>query len=466
MSTPGAPIKSEQCTVRPHVGIVGGGVLGMYLALRLRKQGARVTLLEAGTRTGGLAVADPIGEYSWDRFYHVILLSDSNTHALLKELGLDGRMRWGVTRTGFYSDGKLHSMSNSIEFLRFPPLSLIDKLRLGATIFFASKISNWEPLENILALKWLERWSGRRVVEKIWGPLLRSKLGRNSEIASAAFIWAIIARMYAARRSGLKREMFGYVDGGYKVVLEELQATLDREGVKTEYEFATAKVVQENGAVAVAARDGREHRFDHVVLTVPTTIIADICPQLQSAERERLKSVVYQGVLCASFLSKQKLADYYVTNITDRWVPFTGVIEMTALVDKATFGGHSLVYLPCYLTQDDAYWNAPDAQVQDDFLGALEKMYPHFKRSDVVAFNVARARQVLAVSTLGYSAASKPPIRTSLPNVHVLNSAQIANGTLNVNETLGVVLSGLDELKSVLGLEGSPSVATAMEGVA
>ena len=30
--------------------------------------------------------------------------------------------------------GKLYSMSNSVEFLKFPPLSLIGKFRLGATI--------------------------------------------------------------------------------------------------------------------------------------------------------------------------------------------------------------------------------------------------------------------------------------------------------------------------------------------
>jgi hypothetical protein len=33
---------------------------------------------------------------------------------------------------------------------------------------------------------------------------------------------------------------------------------------------------------------------------------------------------------------------------------------------------------------------------------------------------------------------SLPPVRTSLANVFIVNSAQIANGTLNVNETIGL----------------------------
>ncbi len=158
----------------------------------------------------------------------------------------------------------------------------------------------------------------------------------------------------------------------------------------------------------------------------------------------------YQGIVCASLLTKQPLGPFYVTNITDRWVPFTGVIEMTALVDRERFGGNSLVYLPCYLTQQDGYWKKSDEEIEADFLSALERMYPSFKRSDVVAFRVFRARQVLAISTLEYTSKWLPPVKTSLPNVFVLNSAQIANGTLNVNETLGVVHANLAELTTHL----------------
>ena len=106
-------------------------------------------------------------------------------------------------------------MSNLIEFFKFPPINLIDKFRLGLTIFIASKIKNWKPLENILVEDWLKKWSGKSVFEKIWLPLLKAKLGDNYKNTSASFIWATIQRMYAARRSGLKKEMFGYVRGGY-----------------------------------------------------------------------------------------------------------------------------------------------------------------------------------------------------------------------------------------------------------
>ncbi len=163
----------------------------------------------------------------WDRHYHVTLLSDLYLRNLLAELDLDRRSRAGSRpATGFFNDGKLHSMSNTLEFLRFPPLGLIGKLRLGWTIFYASRLKDWKRLERVTVAEWLEKLSGKRTFEKIWLPLLRAKLGESYRETSAAFIWTTIARMYAARRSGLKKEMFGYVEGGYARVLDHFAEVL------------------------------------------------------------------------------------------------------------------------------------------------------------------------------------------------------------------------------------------------
>jgi len=436
------------------VTVAGGGLLGMVLALRLAQSGHPVTLLEAAPRAGGLAGAQSIGGLDWDRFYHVVLLSDARTRTLLDELGLADRLQWGTTRTGFYTDGAMHSMSDTLEFLRFPPLSLIDKLRLGGTIFAASRIRDHRPLERVSAIDWLRRWSGTRVVEKIWTPLLRSKLGDNAPLASAAFIWAIIARMYAARRAGLKRELFGWIDGGYAIVIDALQRRLDAAGVRTLHEARVVSIAGEAageaaGAVATLA-DGRRIVSDRLVSTLPVPVFAAVCPTLPQAERARAAAVVTQGIVCVSLLIEQPLSPYYVTNVTDRWVPFTGVIEMTALVPPARFGGRSLVYLPIYLPQDAPQWAEDDAAILEPCIAALERMHPHFRRSQVLDAKVARARHVLAVSTIDYTERAMPSLVTGVPNVFQLNSAQIAQGTLNVDETLGVVEQRLAELRRAM----------------
>jgi protoporphyrinogen oxidase len=131
---------------------------------------------------------------------------------------------------------------------------------------------------------------------------------------------------------------------------------------------------------------------------------------------------------------KKSLSNYYVTNITDK-TPFTGIIEMSALVDKSEFGGNALVYLPKYVAPDDELFEKTDAEIEEIFLNALEKMYPHFSREDVLEFKVSRVRNVFPIPTLDYSA-NVPDVKTSIENVFIINSAQITNGTLNVNETI------------------------------
>ena len=176
---------------------------------------------------------------------------------------------------------------------------------------------------------------------------------------------------------------------------------------------------------------------DSVILSAPCGQTAQISPELNENEKDRLNSVTYQGVICAAYLLKKPLGGYYITNITDNWVPFTAVIEMTALVDKANFGGCSLVYLPLYLDKSNPLWGESDDRVHKLFFTALQKMYPVLSQDDVVATRVCRAEDVMPVTTLNYSKELLPPTQTSVKNVFIVNSAQIPNGTMNVNELVG-----------------------------
>jgi len=449
--TSGPPSSGPVAGAHPHVGIVGGGMLGLGLAAQLARNGHRVTVIEGAAALGGLAAADSIGDVTWDRFYHVTLLSDSHLRALLDDIGLGDRLRWRTTRTGFFTGGRLVSMSSALDFLMFPPLGLFAKARLGWTILYASRVKDPAPLEQVTVVEWLTRLSGRSTVERIWLPLLRSKLGENYRLASAAFIWAIIARLYAARRSGLKREMFGYVEGGYDAVLTHLRSALESRGIEIVTGRPATDVRGDAAGGEVRFADGSSRHFDAVVLTLPCGRVAALCPQLTAPERERLQKVVYQGVVCPSLLLARPLADYYVTNITDPGIPFTGVIEMTALVDPASFGGRSLVYLPRYLAQDDPTWKRSDDDLVAETVATLARMYPQFRQGDVLASRVARVREVHAISTIDYSRSLLPPLQTSIDNVFVVNSAQIAYGTLNVNETLALAARQAAALAALIG---------------
>lgn len=470
-----------------NIAIVGSGFLGMTLALRLAERGDSVTIFESASEIGGLASAWQIGNVTWDKHYHVTLMSDANTQKIVGELGLADEFRWVETKTGFYTDGHLFSMSDTMEFLAFPPLGLMDKLRLAATIFYASRVKNWKRLERIAVDKWLTQLSGKKTFEKIWRPLLKAKLGEAYPEISAAFIWATIQRMYAARNSGLKKEMFGHVRGGYARVLKRFGEVLAEKGVeirlnaeierveklasgkfrvktaakrrrndaqlrilpqKTKYaafQATTAIARGFSGAfiaepdlqpkkVVPIAKNGIADMFDTVILTCLSNIAAKIAPQLSREEKIDLRNVRYQGIVCGSLLIKKSLSNFYVTNITDD-APFTGVIEMSAMVDKREFDGNALIYLPKYVAPDDELFEKTDRELEEIWLEGLKKMFPQFCREDVIDFKVSRVRQVFPLPVLNYSR-DLPGTKTSVDGLYVVNSSHIVNGTLNVNETV------------------------------
>jgi protoporphyrinogen oxidase len=415
----------------------------MTVARRLAVAGGDVTLIECAPSVGGLVTPHTVAGVTWDRFYHVVLLSDGRTRALLRDLSLEGETEWVTTRTGVYARGRLYSVSSSLDLLMLPVLSPLDKARLAATVLAASRMDDGTPLEAVGVEDWLVRWSGRPAFDRFWLPLLRSKLGEAWRDASAAFIWATIRRLYAARRTGLKREMFGYVRGGYGRVLERYAGLLASIGVRVETGRRVARVGADRGRVEVAVAGAPSRRFDRVVVTTPMPVAAAVCEGLADRERERMAAVRYLGVVCPAVVLSRPLAGFYVTNLLDPSLPFTGIIEMTSLVDPRHLGGRHLVYLPRYVASDDPLLDAPDGEVADTFLDGLRRVHPDVARSQVLGVRVARARHVMAMPVRGYSA-RLPPVRTSIPGVYVLNSARISGGTLNVDETIGAAEAGLE----------------------
>ncbi len=321
-------------------------MLGLTLALRLREQGKDVTVYERAAQVGGLtsawSIQTPDGDVTWDRHYHVTLLSDSSLRAVLADLDLESSMTWVETKTGYYDAGRLSSVSSSMDFLRLPGLPLVSKLRLAGTILHGSRVKDWKRLEQETVETWLTRWSGRSTFGRFWLPLLRAKLGESWRDANAAFIWATIQRLYAARRTGLKKEMFGYVPGGYARILDRFATVLRDRGVVIRCAASVDRIESTAaGGLRVVVDRETGDEFDHVVVTSDAPTAARLCPGLSAAERARLEGIGYQGIVCASFVLRSSLSGYYLTYLFDD-LPFTAIVEMSALVDRRQLGGHAL----------------------------------------------------------------------------------------------------------------------------
>ena len=141
------------------IAVVGGGMLGLTLALRLAQRNCAVTLFESAPSLGGLTASHQYNGITWDRFYHVIEAGDDHILALLHELGLADDLVWGVTKTNFFDGKSLYPLNDVIDYVRLPVLNMLDKARLGLNIVYGATVRDGLALEAISAEQWLVRWS-------------------------------------------------------------------------------------------------------------------------------------------------------------------------------------------------------------------------------------------------------------------------------------------------------------------
>ena len=426
-----------------HVGILGGGITGLTAAFYLLRAGCRVTVIEAQPQLGGLATYYDFGPFFWDKFYHCILTSDQPLLALIRDLGLASDMRWTETKVGFFTRHGLHSMTSSLDFLRFPAISWWEKLRLGLGLLAVNRINDGLALEREPIGPWLTGKFGRGNYEKLWEPLLKCKLGSAREQTSASFIWATIKRLYSTREKDTsKKEKLGYVRGGYHTVFTSLAKQVEALGG----EIVTSARVQriqgiDGGRVRVDVLSDRLE-FDSVIATMPSAIFAKLAPELDAPYRDRLEKVQYMGMVCAVMLLKRKLTPYYCTNITED-LPFTGIIEMTNLISLEETRGRHLVYLPKYTSPADPLFEADEGEVWNLFYPALKRAVPDLQDDEIERHMVFRERLVQPIPVLNYSSLV-PPMLTGIPGLLLANTTQIVNSTLNNNEMVRIAKAAVD----------------------
>ena len=427
------------------IGIVGGGLMGLALAERLGGAGHGVTVYERAGQPGGLATWHDFGDFVWDRYYHVVLPSDAALIGFIRRLGLGDRLQWRAGRTGFYVDRKFHAMTTGLDFLRFPLLGPASKLRLALTILYCSRITDWRRLERIGVEEFLVRHSGRATFDKMWKPLLLAKLGENYRRVSAVFIWTYIQRLFSTHDAAARKQHLGYVSGSYRTVFARLVERIRQAGgtVRTGAEVESLRPGAGPGIELAAG--GSTAVFDKVIFTGPVNVLRAIADD-RLVRVPPQGDIEYLGVVCAALVTRRAFCPYYVLNIADERIPFTGIIGMSSLVDGRETAGHCLTYLPKYVLSDDPLLGKPDQELRAEFMTGFRRMYPDFPESDVVAMHINRAVKVQPLQVIGYSDLVQPP-RTRHPDFYVVNSAQFANNTLNNNEVIRSVNAFLEQFE-------------------
>lgn len=331
--------------------VVGGGITGLVAAYRLLQKNYQVTLIEKSNVLGGLLGGFKIEGINLEKAYHHIFKTDTEIIALIDELGLSDKLKWHESKTALFYDGTIYPFSGAIDLLKFKPLNLIDKFRLGLVKIYLEKENNWQKFEKVLAYEWMKKWCGDRAYRVVWEPLLSGKFSNRYKEISMAWMWARIHTRANSSEGG--KEYLGYMEGGFQLIIDELEKRIKKLGgeIRLNYELRMT--------------NDELDKYDKIISSAP------------------LDGVDYLGAVTMVFSSKQNLSKFYWHNINDHKSPFLAFIQHTNLVGTKNYGGKNIYYMGTYLPQNHKYFTCKEGLIEKDFFDYLKKVFPEFSKGEI-----------------------------------------------------------------------------------
>jgi oxygen-dependent protoporphyrinogen oxidase len=289
--------------------VVGGGISGLVAAYRLRVAAgadASITLFDPADRLGGVLRTERIGGQPMDVGAEAFIARRPEVPALLAELGLGGR-QIGTTgvRPLIYSQGCLHAMpTDTLQGIPAQPSALaglVDDATLARIRDERGRPLRWRPGADPAVAELVCDRFGDQVVARSVDPLLAgvyagssAGIGVRSAIPTLAAALdrgassltdAVRDVLAASGPSVATGSVFGAVEGGYAVLVEEL---VRRAGVRW-LQVAVERVNRSPRGWEIVDDEGGRHYADAAVLAVPASRLArlaeGVAPRSAAAAR-------------------------------------------------------------------------------------------------------------------------------------------------------------------------------------
>ena len=403
--------------------VIGGGVAGMTTAYRLMQGGHQVALYEASDELGGLVRTFEVGGSRLEAYYHHIFSTDTTIIDLIDELGVGDRLKWIESKVGWFDDGKIYPFVTPMDLVRFSPLPLVDRVKLGLMAVRLRGREDWAEFERITCKDWIEKNVSKKVFEKMWGPLLQGKYGDAYDQVAMAWLWSKIHLRFQSRQGS--KEKLGYLMGSFAVYIEAMERRLRDGGVQIHTGSGVERITAEgNRATGVVVAGGAHVAADAVVAAVPSLLFKKMAPPLADDYARKLEHVQWQGAVCMVVTMKRPLSKIYWMNIGDRSMPFLALVEHTNFIGPEHYGGNHILYISNYLHQGHEYFGMDEDQLWAIFEPALRRINPEFSSDWVTNRWLFKAPFAQPIVRLEYSA-HKPDHRTPVDGLYLETMTQI-----------------------------------------
>jgi protoporphyrinogen oxidase len=406
-----------------RIAIIGAGYSGMSAAWDLRKAGHDVIVYEFADFVGGLASGfkEPGWKWSVEKFYHHWFASDQHMLGLIQELGLSDKVIFPRPYTVMYHDGKFFPLDSVIKAILFPGLGWgLNKIRFGLVGLYLRLTTNWRELEKYTVDEWMRKWTGDKVYEMMWEPLVIGKFGPNYyKQVNMAWMWA---RLHA------RTTRLGTFEGGFQAFADQFAGKLREAGVEIRLSTPVTNIQKVVGSdeFQLTTSNGIE-MADKVFVTLSPAAMASMVPCLPEEYLEGLLKLKSMGAVVLTLSLKHQLSreGYYWYSIPkSAGFPFLALVEHTNYVSPENFGGEHIVYIGDYLEPDHEYFQMTQSEILERFLPSLKKFNPDFEPAWINKVWMYRTAYAQPVPMVNHSQ-NIPSIETPVDGLYFASMSQV-----------------------------------------
>jgi len=476
---------SRDSDTRGSVLVIGGGLAGISAAIQLREAGAAVTLLESRAWLGGATCSFTRGDLVIDNGQHVFLRCCTSYRDLLARLGVAGSValqdRFDVTVLTPGRQARLRRSSLPAPLhmtgalARYGLLSPAERLKVGRAALALRFADPADPrLDGQRLGDWLgARWQGEHARRRLWDLFIISSLniagddaatGLAAKVIKTALLESkdaadigvpsiplgelhgqaaarLLDRLGADVRLSTKAVSIEPVapgrPGGFRVRALAAGDDADRR-LGAAQAAPGASAARDDEDDSVPAEGGEVLTADAVVLAVPSWIAAKLAPpQLAGAAQ-------WAQLGISPIINVHVRYDRRVTRL-----PFAAGLDSPVqwVFDKTRAAGVDTgQYLAVSLSAADDYVDVPAARLREQFLPALEQLFPAARDASVLDFFVTRERRATFRQGPG-SGRLRPVAGTAVPGL-ALAGAWTETGWPDTME--GAVRSGQNAAEHII----------------
>ena len=404
--------------------VIGAGFTGLSCAYELTRRGWSVLILEKDEDTGGLAGCFRSNGQLLEKFYHHWFTNDQAVLQLAKNLRTEAKLLSRTTQTAVYRDQRFYRLSTPLDVLRFDPLSMSGRIRLGSLVLKARRVNDYKQIEGLTCKEWLLKLCGPEVYSVVWEPLLRGKFGDAADDVSAVWFWnKLVLRGGSRNKSG--HEQLLYYQGGFGELLHDIAKAIELSGGLIRTGVEVRNLLVENGSVNGVITSCGPVKGQTVIATCSLPVVSAIAGNhLSTHEKAKLNRIRYLANVSLVLELKEKLSDIYWLNVNDIDFPFVGIIEHTNFEPPQTYGNRHIVYLSKYLPETSEMYQMDKNALFAYSVPYIQNMFPAFETSSVLDYHVFKASHAQPIAECYYSRLI-PDGRTSINNFYIASMAQI-----------------------------------------